>query len=62
MKANDRVLTLLKKRPVKGITFKDFGTGFRLASRIYELRQLGYKIITRTVIRGGVRYANYVLA
>lgn len=34
---NQRVLELLRKRK-KGITFSDFGVGFRLSAYIYNLR------------------------
>jgi hypothetical protein len=41
------VLKLLKARKNRGISFKDFPKGFRLASRIFDLRERGVGIITQ---------------
>ena len=39
-------LNLLKKRPVSGISAKDFPRGYRLSGQIYKLRKQGYEIET----------------
>lgn len=44
--ASETTLKLLRQRKKKGVTLQDFPKGFRLGARIYDLRQLGYKIIT----------------
>lgn len=40
------VLALLKKRPSKGVSVRDFPNGFRLASYIHNLRRKGHIIET----------------
>lgn len=57
----ERVLNILKQKGHEGVTVHDFGKGFRLGARIYDLRQLGYDIMTcrveskmaRYVLKGG---------
>lgn len=57
-----RVFNDLKKAKRKGISFDDYGVGFRLGARIFDLRQMGHKIATtkETLSNGAVR-ARYVL-
>lgn len=57
-----RVLNDLKKAKRKGITFDNYAQGFRLGARIFDLRQIGHKIITqKEVLSGDVVRARYVL-
>lgn len=57
-----RVLNDLKKAKRKGVTFDDYAQGFRLGARIFDLRQLGHKIITqKETLQGDVVRARYVL-
>lgn len=56
-----RVLTLLKARKSKGVTFQDFATGFRLAARIHELRNDGHDIVTLWEHDEDCKWARYVL-
>jgi hypothetical protein len=60
MSEKNRVLGLLKRRPKKGITPLDFPPGYRLASRIGELRGMGIAI--DTVDSGKGKLARYRLA
>lgn len=57
----NNVLELLKKKGNKGISFKDFPTGFRLAARILDLRQTGWDIITQREPMKNGWYARYTL-
>ncbi|MCG7931929.1 MAG: hypothetical protein N0E44_18000 [Candidatus Thiodiazotropha lotti] len=54
-----RVLKKLKRRPKAGITALDFPTGYRLASRIGELRKMGIDI--ETMQSGKTKLARYRL-
>jgi len=57
-----KVLSALRCNKRKGITFDDFRTGFRLAAVIFDLRELGYEIIThKEAISNGRNIARYVL-
>lgn len=42
----NRLKQLLKTRTRKGVTVRDFPTGFRLAGRIHDLRNKGWVIDT----------------
>ena len=66
MTAITRVLNELVEARSRGVTFKSFGRGFRLAARIKDLRDAGNDIRTYTVDTVNadgepVRYARYVL-
>lgn len=55
------VLNRLKSRP-KGVTFEDFSVGFRLAARVFDLREAGHNIQTiKDELPGGGTRARYVL-
>jgi len=57
-----RVLNDLKQAKRKGVSFDDYAQGFRLGARVYDLRQLGHKIVTmKETLSGGVVRARYVL-
>lgn len=59
---NTRVLSMLKKRKKLGVTFDNFGRGFRLGARIFDLREAGYKILTiREKVSDECTRARYVL-
>jgi len=45
--STQRVLKELEYAGSKGITHKNFGVGFALRSRIADLRDMGYEIITK---------------
>ena len=66
MTQNERILALLREHP-EGITplqALEVVGSFRLAARIWELRDAGYDIRTETVVlpgRGGKSVARYVL-
>lgn len=54
------VLNRLKAKK-RGVCYDDFARGFRLAARIFDLREAGYTIQTvKDEIPGGTR-ARYVL-
>ena len=60
--SSERVLNDLKRAKKKGITFDNYAQGFRLGARVYDLRQLGHKIVTmKETLSGGVVRARYVL-
>lgn len=44
--STQRVLSKLKCNRSRGISFDDFGRGFRLSSHIHLLRRAGFNIIT----------------
>jgi len=46
MAASEITLGKLRKASNDGVTYKDFPYGYRLASRVYDLRQLGHDIKT----------------
>ncbi len=57
-----KTLDALRKNKRKGITFDNFRTGFRLSAQIFNLRQLGYEILTERVDIGDDRkIAKYFL-
>ena len=60
----DAVLAILRERMSIGLTqleaLHEAGIG-RLASRVDELRNMGYKIVTTWEIKGRKRWARYVL-
>ena len=57
-----RVLNDLKKAKNKGITFDSYPQGFRLGARVFDLRQIGHKIVTiKERLAGDVIRARYVL-
>jgi len=60
MTAYERVLEKLKRQKY-GITFQDFPAGFRLAARIYDLRNSGYDIQGHWVKNGDCRWIRYIL-
>jgi hypothetical protein len=57
-----KVLKLLQKKR-SGVTFDDFRTGFRLSAVIFNLRDVGYPIMTirEPLSHGRGTYARYVL-
>jgi EAL domain-containing protein (putative c-di-GMP-specific phosphodiesterase class I) len=56
-----RVLAKLKQNR-RGITFDDFGRGYRLGARIFDLRQAGFNIVTiKEALENGSQRARYVL-
>lgn len=56
-----RVLADLKKYK-KGISFDNYPTGFRLAARIFNLREVGHNIVTmKDPLGNGFYKARYVL-
>lgn len=55
MTAKERVMRMLLDWPTIGISVANFQSGFRLAARICELRQLGYKIENKNPV-GIARY------
>jgi hypothetical protein len=60
--STQRVLSLLKKKKNKGVTFHDFGTGFRLGARIKDLRDTGLTIVThKEPLPSGNWHGRYVL-
>ena len=64
MTQTQRVLTLLERRPVRGLTAFDafrYGAGMRLAARISELKADGHDITATMVKRGDSRVALYRL-
>lgn len=60
---NARVLGMLKRKKSRGITaFDGFNEGiFRLAARVFELRNAGYEIRTFMEDHDGGKHARYVL-
>lgn len=60
--STQRVLSDLRKAKRKGVTFDNYAQGFRLGARIFDLRQLGHKIVTqKETLPGDVVRARYVL-
>lgn len=57
---NDMVLDALRRGPLTQLDAYWFGVT-RLAARIYDLRQLGYKIETVYRHENGRRFASYYL-
>jgi hypothetical protein len=56
------ILAKLRAKKARGVTFEDFPKGFRLAGRIFDLREAGYQIATRKEpLSNGGQYARYVL-
>jgi hypothetical protein len=56
-----RVLADLTKNK-HGVTFDNYPTGFRLAARIFTLREAGHKIVTmKDPLGNGFYKARYVL-
>ena len=59
MTQNDSILRLMRRRWITGIeALRECGC-FRLAARVYELRDRGHKVERRWVERNGKRYAAY---
>lgn len=50
------VLNRLRIAGNAGINVTQFPKGFRLGARIYDLRQMGYEIITRRLENGMAEY------
>lgn len=60
--ATIKTLDCLRRNKRRGITFDDFPTGFRLGARIFDLRQLGFEIVTKKIDIGDSRkIAQYFL-
>lgn len=61
MSQNEQILKTLKKRPLTSLdAIKRLGC-LRLASRINDLRNMGYIIETNMIKKNGKRYAQYKL-
>jgi len=60
-RSNWIVMAKLKYKGKHGVTYKDFGRGFRLSSRIHELRNSGNEILTKTESHAGGHHARYIL-
>jgi len=59
---NEQILAMLKRGEVTPmLALKAVGC-FRLGARIYDLKQQGHRIVTRTVSRDGKHFAAYRLA
>ena len=62
MSQRDRILAHLKSgKPLTGLEALDRFGCFRLAARIGELRESGYRIERTWVQKGDKRYARYAL-
>ena len=57
----DRILQHMKRKPITALEALDQYGCFRLAARIKDLRDSGYKIETTIIERGEKRYAQYML-
>lgn len=56
---NEKLLEMLKIRPVTPVdALREIGS-FRLSARVYDLRNQGYAIASRMVSVGGLRVAEY---
>ena len=60
-RSNEKVMARLKDKGTQGVTYNDFGRGFRLSSRIHELRNSGNEIMTIQEAHEGGRHARYFL-
>lgn len=60
-RSNEKVMARLKDKGNQGVTYNDFGRGFRLSSRIHELRNSGNEIMTIQESHEGGRHARYFL-
>ena len=60
-RSNEKVMARLKDKGNQGVTYNDFGRGFRLSSRIHELRNSGNEIMTIQEAHEGGRHARYFL-
>ena len=60
-RSNWIVMARLKDKGKHGVTYNDFGRGFRLSSRIHELRNSGNEIMTIQEAHEGGRHARYFL-
>tara|TARA_Y100000294_G_scaffold75336_1_gene71015 strand:+ start:653 stop:1141 length:489 start_codon:yes stop_codon:yes gene_type:complete len=60
-RSNEKVMARLKDKGNQGVTYNDFGRGFRLSSRIHELRNSGNEIMTIQESHAGGHHARYFL-
>jgi len=59
MSQEAQILQHLKTKPLTAMdALFDYGC-FRLAARVYDLRNKGYRIETREIVEGDKRYAQY---
>lgn len=61
MSQSERVLEKLKVKKRQGVSYDDFGKGFRLGARIFDLRRKGFVIETVPELVGEAIRARYVL-
>ncbi len=56
-----KVVTMLRRRKVKGITGLDFQPTFNYNTRISELRAMGYEIIGKRIGNGNPLYRYWLI-
>jgi len=59
---NQQILRYMKSRPIDPLTAFNAFRCLRLAARIAELKEQGYKIVTEMKEQNGKRFASYRLA
>ena len=62
MSQNDQILELLKQGPVTSLDALQKCGSFRLAARVYELREQGVPIVTKYITRNQKTIAQYRLS
>jgi len=62
MSQNDQIHELLKQGPVTALDALQKCGSFRLAARVYELREQGVPIVTRYITRNQKTIAQYRLS
>lgn len=61
MSQSEEILRHLKKKPITAMDALVLYNCFRLAARIKDLRDMGNKILTKTIERNGKKFAQYIL-